>query len=887
MSTQRVSVVIDGKEHVTEAAGKANRGLKGFTDKVPGYAKVMAGLTAAFFAVRGAIQAVSTGVRESFAAFDRYEGSLRKLEGTAKITGVPLATLSENADRARKEFQLSTAAANDFAIVSTLLARTAGDATRGYELLSKSIELGAARGYDAQQVMEALDLTLRNQDEGLDRLLNKNPQDIYDAWAEAAGRSAGKMTDTEKKLAIVNELLEAGGKVTGSYAAFLESAAGQQFILSNRLEDTRIVLGKAMAPMRTFAINLLGQALENSDDLTKSVGALSQSMATLGATLSPGFLRGLEALGFISVRVSASFEFASIVIRKFAAETTRVLYDWVESTADTVLRAGKVLQVFGVEFLAEAAQKTKAIAKKNRAEATATLIGLSAEWNQFNKKLADGTYGMAQDVTRSTSMVSAALEDMADSADDTGQAVDRASDRARVALRVVDTAAGITADALTELRQAGDRSLDPIKADQFAAGLQRAADRAQSVHDRVTGAGEATEDATDTARDLSREIAASARSGLELAGAFGVVDTDARAALGSVVTMGESLSRVLSGDMGGIGGVVGAAANLVQTMLADDGARRQLLRDNTRRLAELTDEIGNLDLGVSGDDFVAARDMLTRLVPQLDMSGSRSSFLNNAGAIVNALRGSGVSITDLETIGQQLGISINDSNGRLQPQALAQLLQALNAAEFGQFGTGFAGQLASVQSQFQVFRTDTRGQLNQLGALFSQFSPAFAGIDFTSLPQARLGLQNLFTQLQTGGLAPEAFGAITGQQALEGITTLLGLIGELEGGDGAVASASGGGGFASSVVVDAPMVDPVVAAIREQTAEVLPVLARTAVASETTALATTTIVQQLGGVQVDIVASGIDDVTGQLRDRLDDVLGQLVQESDRASGSAA
>ena len=91
MAKREVTVVINGEEYVSKAAASAETGLGGFTSKIPGWAKSVAVLTAAFAAVSAAVMAVKDFVLDSFASFDGYAASQTKMAAQSKLTGISLA----------------------------------------------------------------------------------------------------------------------------------------------------------------------------------------------------------------------------------------------------------------------------------------------------------------------------------------------------------------------------------------------------------------------------------------------------------------------------------------------------------------------------------------------------------------------------------------------------------------------------------------------------------------------------------------------------------------------------------------------------------------------------------------------------------------------------
>jgi hypothetical protein len=224
MSKRKVTVVINGEETVSDATQKAGGALGGFIGKMPDWVKGLAALKVAYDAITyavglvvGAITRAKDYVLESIAAYDRFAASQTKLAAQSKLTGVSMAELNRIAEAGRDAFGLSTVVANDAATTVAKYASRAGDATKANELLAKALDLGAAAGLDAAATMESLEQGLRGQDEGFDKLLGKNPSSIWKEFADANGLAVGKMTDTQKRMAELTAIMDAGNIVQGSY----------------------------------------------------------------------------------------------------------------------------------------------------------------------------------------------------------------------------------------------------------------------------------------------------------------------------------------------------------------------------------------------------------------------------------------------------------------------------------------------------------------------------------------------------------------------------------------------------------------------------------------------------------------------------------------------
>lgn len=222
---------------VTSAGGKATLGLFSGVGPLAGVLSASAALGLA---------------NEAIAASDRMDASVRKLGGAAAVTGTALSRLEAESAKMQETFRLSVPFANEMTGAMNKLTVKAGDANALGPAMAAWLDLAAANGLTAAEAMEALNTTIIGQDEGLNKLGLANPQQIYEKWAEKAEITVAKMDDAQKAQAILTAVVEAGGKVQGEYARYLESSAGAAEQQTQKIDELRAKTGEALQPMREF-----------------------------------------------------------------------------------------------------------------------------------------------------------------------------------------------------------------------------------------------------------------------------------------------------------------------------------------------------------------------------------------------------------------------------------------------------------------------------------------------------------------------------------------------------------------------------------------------------------------------------------------------------------
>jgi hypothetical protein len=768
MAKREVTVTSAGEETVSTAADAAGGSLSGFAGKIPGWAKGLAALKLGYEAIAKAISFAKDYVMDSLAAYDRFEQTQAKLGAQSKLTGISQDTLRKSIELGRKEFGLSEQVATELAITTGKYATRAGDATLQNKLLAAALDLGAASGLDAAASMEALEQGLRGQDEGFDKLLGKNPSSIWKEFADANGLAVGKMTDTEKRMAELTAVVEAGGIVMGSYSNRLDTGAGKSEKLNQAIEEQKKQFGQAIQPLRIFV----------TQGLINLVDVLGRAALAFG--------RVVNAIG---VGFTGAIEFARSKVGGLVAGIGK-------------LTGNKELEAWG---RTQADAFTDFLVQMDKLEKKYLLTG-DAATESANKQ--DTAVKKVQGTTK------AAAETTEQQLDRLGKAVD-----AKLG-KPLELAIGMTEGAIRRLGDSAREQLPPEKAEQFAAHMQTLADRAEEVRDRLTQTGSAIEEGSKKGQNMGKQVEGIARAGLDAAQAFGVINASAASTLTSVINMAEGLSRLSGGDLTAIPGIIASAVNLI-AQLTSDGGRRRLITDNTRALDRLRTEMGNLSLDVTGETFGKIEDTLREVLPNLQ--GGRGA--RNTTDLINALARRGLSMNDIKKLADQLGIKIFSESGALSVDGLRQLFQAMGLVEIGQFGQDFQSQRQSTLSGFDVNQTTDVGQIGALGQLGGRFSSALQGIiDVNDLAGSRARLSALFARLNAGGVSAAELGGLTGTEFLDFITDVIGRIDRLNPTTGGTTTGSGvtvgtvGGG---TVTVPAESIQSVIGAMNANLGSIL------------------------------------------------------------------
>lgn len=554
MAQRQVTVTINGEETVSKAAKEAEQGLTGFAGFMQQFKDKLIPVIDVTKLVEFAVRALTTAfnvakqfVMDSIGAYDAYITAQTKLAAQSKLTGVSMREMNALVDTAREKFGLSTVAAVDITAAVAKFASQSGDATKASQLMASALELGAAAGMNAAQVAEGLSSALAGNDEWLNRLGLANPSQLWKDYADANALVVSKMSETEKKLAVLTAIMDAGNKVTGVYAERLASGAGEQERLTNKVDEAQASFGAAIQPIRIFVV---------------------QGLTALVKVIGPVVV----ALGYL----------ASGVLNMVVGPL-KLAYSAVGSVIEVVgkLSGNKSLEQWGKNASQEFARFTDDIAK----------------W-----------LGVAKPATQVTTEMGKAHELAAVKIVASKDATDKHAEstkRAKVEHEALKVVLGMTQGAMERLSEAARDQLPPRNAQDFSAAMDNVRRNADALMAKFPPITQSTDEAAGNTRDMAREVQMVARGAIDAAESFGVIDENAARSLNSAVNIASAVGDMAKSgfSFAGAVGVIGGVASIVSTMMGGDSERKRLLKQNSDALAKLSRDIGGLKLNITGEEF--------------------------------------------------------------------------------------------------------------------------------------------------------------------------------------------------------------------------------------------------------------------------------------------
>lgn len=796
MASRILEILISAKDQATATLGKVEQGLTGFKGAATRMAnEVRAGLNSMVgrFLTVGAIAGV---LKSASDAANELSASIRKLEGTAKIAGVPLQTLQEIASQGREAFGLSAVTANDLTVAVSKLATKAGDLGMSSDLMERFLDLGAAKGLSATDTLRAVEQSILGIDEGTDKLFGKNPSVLYQEFAASIGKSAGKLTDQEKAMAIATAAMNDGGKVVGAYRDYLQSAAGQQDQARQKMQEASATLGTALTPAFSFAAEMVQWFAKK---LQNGIGHV-QMFAVQAASLS--------------MAVPAAMKLAAGSVVAFLGDMFDKLRD-LPLIGDTFGAVADRLKATGAHMVQENRQALTNI-RETYEEQQASIFGSEARSGEKRVKQLQGFMGALNDTTTDSGNQRTKAQEA------TQKEIERLERES--AVRQIQVNEGLTDKQAEETYRRRELLLGATREQRdklialwkqmdeanllLAAGFDKKVVPAVKQTTVEFAALKPPVDNLKTALEAARTAAANAGdTGVSKSKSFGdklrELGEEAKSVVKKIALIGEVLKGMLADGKISLGefadavidmakksgnpliSAVGTAAGLIKDLggmlfgeSPEEKARKQLVKDNTAALKALTKATGDLlKVNATGSEITKAKDFLGSLF------GPQGQYTK--GSYTAAKLKTGMTDAQLEKLAGELGITLrNKESGAIESKALYQLLQALTALDAG-FAQTYAGQRERISQEMSV---GVLGKEQQFGALKDVLTSSVgssalakalqAGDISTAAGRAALttALQGTFRQFSSNQLSASDLGGLTGTEFLNAIEELLGLI---------------------------------------------------------------------------------------------------------------
>lgn len=781
---KKVEVIIDGKETVSDAADKAEGGLRGFLSKAGGLITGLAAL--------GVGAALGGFFKKAIEESLEGEQSMARLREAVGSTGA-----SFNAMRPEIEatvgnlMRLSTFTDDELNAALADMSLMTGDAKGSLANLGVAADLAAAKNIPLEQAAKAVGMAMEGNTKALTKLIPelKGSGDIIgdlknkvDGTAKAMGETfAGSLTRAKNQMGefaqAVGDAILGSDALTGSGNLLVDALAG----MAKWAEENREQIGKVVDVIVTTAKNIWE--------------ALVPALRLIWTVAKPVFMALLGVITEASFAVRAGV----IAYQEYAGNVAQIIGGLVE-------KAGGVLKAFGIDVVSGFGATLKQWGAKLDKDASAGWAKLDTDFKAFHTRIKSTGDKAVEDVgTQERTKVKHITEGLVDAEDATKDSIARQ----KAMFKLLDENVAGYRKTIDTLRPAIKAAMETQDVDAFNTTMQAAKTTADALMVKIRAdmekfreemgikappaIGKTTEGLTDAekAAELLRQKALDIALGwinvagtvLDVVSSFGALDSRMETMLGSVVDIADGIARWYKGDIaGGASGLIGGMGSLVAAL--NNTENKGIVRQLTFETNKLRQQIGDLKLNVSGDDFRNTKAFIEKFWQanndDIKKRGIAGGFTPDSPEFYKLLSDSGLTIGDLERVAKEMGLQLTDGKGNFTSGVLSKLLERLNNSEFGTVGQDFG-------SQLDFFRTRQRleGSAGTAGGMQGLFDflrnvggvSALSGIDVND-PNARNQLLDLFTRLNNGGVGPAEIGRLTGSQFADLLEELIQSLGD-------------------------------------------------------------------------------------------------------------
>ena len=311
-----------------EASAKLAANFK----KVESSSKIALGAISALGATLGAL------ITKSTLTAARTETLGVAMEAVAKATGTSITLLKEQEAALKKQGITTQEARNTL----TRFMQSQLDVAQATDIARVAQDLAVISGENSSETVQRLTQAIASGNTVLLKQvgINRTAEDMYKEYAKTLGKTAIQLSETEKKQAMVNAILEEGEKVTGAYEAAMGTAGKKLGSLSRYIEEAYNTIGDKFLPIFNQMIDaftklLKGITPEMIDGLFGTLNrwfpviagiivaavtpALIGMAASLWAALAPilPFVAAGAALGLVLQALGIDFNDIKGAIEKF------------------------------------------------------------------------------------------------------------------------------------------------------------------------------------------------------------------------------------------------------------------------------------------------------------------------------------------------------------------------------------------------------------------------------------------------------------------------------------------------------------------------------------------------------------------------------------------
>jgi hypothetical protein len=330
----------------TQTVGARNAPLPRATQAISGTTKALLGLGGALAVVASAFTALRlfSFTREATELAARVENLGTVLDNVGRIAGRNAAQI-QNVENSVKALGITTRAARQSL---TQLAQANLDLRKATDLTRIAQDAAVIAGVDSSEAFNRLVVSIQRNDVRLLRNLGIviNLNSVYNKFAQQTGRTAASLTAFEKRQLLLNEVLERGTLIQGTYEASLNDVFKRMTSMRRLIEEATLAFGKQFIPVLEVVVDKMSRlfkAFAESDSVLPRLVASIVAFGAAATVLTP-ILGGIVAV-FAAYKVAAGVVASATVA---AAAGTTTLATGAAALAAAVAPVAAALGVIGI-----------------------------------------------------------------------------------------------------------------------------------------------------------------------------------------------------------------------------------------------------------------------------------------------------------------------------------------------------------------------------------------------------------------------------------------------------------------------------------------------------------------------------------------------------------
>jgi len=272
------------KSDVNSALGTVSEGSATATKKASMFGTVG---SVAFKAVAAAALAVTaamvTVISKSTMVAARTETLGVAMEAVAKATGTSLEALKEQ-EKILKKQGITTQESRRILMLFMQSQLDVADATK---IARVAQDLAVISGENSSQTAATLTEAIANQNVMMLRQYGivTTSDGVFRQYAATLGKTVEQLTETEKRTAFMNTILEQGSRVAGTYEMAMETAGKKISSLPRLFEEAANAIGTGFLPILASGVDMLSSFLKiiTPENVAKISEALQPFFGYLGS----------------------------------------------------------------------------------------------------------------------------------------------------------------------------------------------------------------------------------------------------------------------------------------------------------------------------------------------------------------------------------------------------------------------------------------------------------------------------------------------------------------------------------------------------------------------------------------------------------------------------